>query len=142
MLEKLTQQIFFLKFRKLEHEIGCNLRFRNIPEGGCTTHSDVGNSYNFLKLYFASIGMAALFNHSNPHLYLRSKALKPSWAKISYETIKLRGYIAIFDIGENIKVVLYGNGIIISKKDGDIDTFEILRESLLGAIKSCDIATT
>jgi hypothetical protein len=106
---------------------------------GCTTHSDVGSGYKTIKLRLACAWMAALFNISNPNLKLRGNELRPRTPGKSYEKLKLHGYIAIFDLPENVKVVLYGNGFI--DKEKHIDTFEVLRGKLLKAMKSCDIVT-
>lgn len=100
-------------------------------EGGCTTHSDVGVGCTTTKLRFACIGMAAVFNLSNPNLKLKGKVFRPKMAINSYETLKLRGYVTILDIGENTEVILYGNGTT--------DTFDAVKNDLLDAIKSCEI---
>jgi hypothetical protein len=106
---------------------------------GCTTDSDVGNRDNNVKLYFESIVMAALFNLSNPNLHLEAKELRPNTSRKTYKTLRLHGYIAIFDVAENVKVVLYGNGAIVAKKDGATDTFIALKNDLLTAMQSCEI---
>jgi hypothetical protein len=108
-------------------------------EGGCVTHSDVGSGYKIIKLWFASIVMAKLFNLSNPNLNLKSSVLRPKDPGKFYETMELRGYIAIFDVEEKVKVVLYGNGAVVPKSAEDIDTFTILKNDLLKGIQSCDI---
>ncbi len=109
-------------------------------EGGCTTHSDVGNNYNKPWLYLESLSIAALINFFNPSLRLKSKMMRPKEINNNpYEALKLRGYVAIFDVGENVKVVLYANGTIIPKENGEIDTFLSLKSDLLKAIQSCDI---
>lgn len=108
-------------------------------KGGCTTHSDSGGTYKKIKFLITLSGIAALFNASNPNLRLKGTALKPQESVDPYETLKLRGYIAIFDVEENIKVVLYGNGAIIKQGGGDIDTFAIIKNDLLEAMRSCKI---
>lgn len=90
-------------------------------EGGCTTHSDIGGGYKKIKPRIISCGIAALFNSLNPNLFLRGNQLRPNTANDSYKTLKLRGYIAIFDIAENRKIVLYGNGVV--DEEMDMDTF-------------------
>lgn len=104
---------------------------------GCNTDSDVGSGYKTIKLSLACAWMAAWFNLSNPNLKLKGKELRPPTSDGSYERLKLHGYIAIFDLPDNVKVVLYGNGFIDEEKN--IDTFEVLKENLLTAMKSCEI---
>lgn len=106
---------------------------------GCTTHSDVGVGHNSLKLFFVSFFLAAMFNISNPNLNLKAKTLRPVSQKAEYKILKLKGYIAIFDIKGNIKVVFYGNGAVVHANNGKADTFEILKSDLLQAIESCEI---
>jgi hypothetical protein len=106
-------------------------------EGGCNTFSDVGGGYNNLKLRLACAWMAAWFNISNPSLKITGKELRPKIADGSYESLKLKGYIAIFDLPQKVKVVIYANGFIDEQKH--INTFNTLKESLLKAIESCEI---
>lgn len=108
-------------------------------EWGCTTDSDVGNRDNTLRLRFESVVMAALFNFSNLNLHLKGKELRPKTSRKNYETLRLHGYIAIFDVDENVKVVLYGNGALVTKKDRGTDTFAVLKNDLLQAMQTCDI---
>ena len=61
--------------------------------------------------------------------------MMPKTLTDSYESLKLRGYIAIFDVAENVDVVLYGNGAVVDERD----TFEIIKEDILSAMKSCVI---
>jgi hypothetical protein len=108
-------------------------------QGECVTHSDVGRGKKSIKFDFETDVMADLFNLSNPELKIEGKMLRSQASDQSYEILKLRGYIAIFNVEENIKVVLYGNGAIVSQKDGDIDTFEIIKGDILKAMQSCEI---
>ena len=108
-------------------------------QGGCTTHSDVGGGYNKFRLWLESLIMAALFNFTNPNLSLTSKAFYPPSAANPYETLKLRGYIAIFNLEENVKVMLYGVGAIIPTENGQTDIFLTLKDDLLKAMRSCEI---
>jgi hypothetical protein len=111
-------------------------------EGGCTTDSDVGNHDNTLRLRVESVVMAALFNSSNPNLYLKGGELRPKVSRSTYETLRLHGYIAIFNVEENVKVVLYGNGALVAEKDGKTDTFIALKNDLRKAMQSCEIVKT
>lgn len=109
----------------------------NLYKFGCTTDDDVGKGYKSLKLRLASIWMAALFNLSNHNLRLKGNELKPKTSDNLYERLKLSGYVAIFDVAENVKVVLYGNGIINEKKN--VDTLAVLKDDILKAMQSCEI---
>jgi hypothetical protein len=100
-------------------------------EFGCTTHSDVGGGRNALKLRLACMGMATVFNLSNPRLKLKEGNLRPRSSGDSYASLRLRGYMAIFNIGNNKKVVFYANGTS--------DTFATLKEDLSNALRSCEI---
>ena len=113
-----------------------------LSEFGCTTHSDVGNGHKTIKMYLASIFMTALFNFSNPNLRLKASAFRPKASESPYEILKLPGYIAIFEVEKNVKVVLYANGAIVNKKDGNTDTFLTLKNDLRKAMQSCDIEAT
>ncbi len=108
-------------------------------EFGCTTHSDEGKGFHSLKLFFASIWLAAEFNLSNPKLHLKAKALRPTSLKDEYKILKLDGYIAIFNIKENVKVVFYGNGARVHREGHVVDTFEKLKKDLLKTIESAEI---
>lgn len=110
----------------------------SLYEFGCTTHSDVGAGYNRLWLRLESIAIAALFNLENPDLKIKSSAVRPASAGLNYETLDLFGYLAVFELAENIKVVLYANGVI-NQDDEKLNTFTILKDELLKAIKSCEI---
>ncbi len=114
-------------------------------EGGCTTHSDVGSGYKKIRFRLEALAVAALFNFSNPSLRLKSSMMRPMKPVHPYEILKLRGYIAIFDIEEKIKIVLYGDGAVVPCERGDAavsaDLFEIVKKDLINAIKSCEIAT-
>lgn len=104
-------------------------------EFGCTTHSDVGDGHKTVNMYLASIFMTAMFNFSNSNLHFKPSIFRPKASSSPYEILKLPGYIAIFDIEENVKVVLYGNGAIVDQTD----TFEIIKEDIHKAMQSCEI---
>ncbi|MBI2655561.1 hypothetical protein HYX06_04015 [Candidatus Woesearchaeota archaeon] len=99
--------------------------------GDCITHSDVGDSYDSTWLWLSAVAMAVVFNMSNPSLSLRGSMLRPRTKGKSYETLRLKGYIAIFDIDNDVKVVLYGNGVA--------DTFEMIKNELYRAMELCEI---
>ncbi len=107
-------------------------------EGSCTTHSDVGNGFDSTWLKLSAFVMATAFNVSNPMINLRGESLRPQDNGKSYEKLKLKGYIAIFDVEKDVKVVLYGNGVI-ENDEVKINTFEVIKNDLLRAMKSCEI---
>ncbi len=100
-------------------------------EFGLTSHSDVGTNPKTLPLLYALYGMAALYNLANPNLSLRANNFMPKRSDTPYKILDLKGFIAIFDINPQVKVVLYGNGTD--------DTFPTIKDDLLKAIKSCEI---
>lgn len=100
-------------------------------EFGCQTHSDVGATRLSRQLVYASDGEAALYSLGNPKLHLKPKNFVPNLTDKPYEVIDLWGYIAIFDIKPNVKVVLYANGTT--------ETFPRLKEELLAFLKGCEI---
>ena len=102
---------------------------------GCNTHSDVGYGYRKIKLRIACFGMAVLFRLSNRNLKLSGYMLRPKNTIYPYLPLRLHGYIAIFDIAPNTKVVLYGNGVAHENSD----TFTVLKDRILGAMRSCEI---
>jgi hypothetical protein len=111
----------------------------DLYEGGCVTHSDVGHSPRSEKFLLETDLMADLFNLSNPKLSMKGDMLRPKASGQNYETLKLQGYIAIFNVGKGVKVVLYGNGAVINSGDREIDTFQTIKGDLLKAMQSCEI---
>ncbi len=109
-------------------------------EGGCKTHSDVGKGYSGIWLRLSAAVVAAVFNMSNPALHLRGAMLRPRCKGASYESLRLKGYVAIFDVDENVKVVLYGNGIAAGD-DTNIDTFETLKSTIRRAFEKVEIVS-
>lgn len=107
-------------------------------EGSCITHSDVGDGFDNVWLKLSAIVRATAFNIFNPALNLRGKTLRPQSKGKSYEILKLKGYIAIFDIEKDVKVVLYGNGVT-ENDNVKINTFEIIKNEILQAMKSYEI---
>jgi hypothetical protein len=109
---------------------------------GCRTHSDIGPHYNSVKLRFASKSIAALFNLSNPSLALQADAFIPKASASGYEPLDLKGYIAIVDIKPRVKAILYGNGAAVLNSSSKTDTFALLKEDILNAMKCCEIIQT
>lgn len=104
-------------------------------EFGLTTHSDVGINRKTINLLYGIYGMAALYNLANRNLNLKPDDFMSKHRTSIYETLDLKGYIAIFDVEEKVKVVLYGNGAIVDQTD----TFEIIKDDILKAMQSCEI---
>ena len=100
-------------------------------EFGCQTHSDVGATRLTRKLLYAADGEAVLYSLGNPMLHFKPKNFVPKETDKPYETIDLQGYIAIFDIKPNVKVVLYANGTK--------ETFPQLKDDLLAFLRGCKI---
>ena len=108
-------------------------------EGGFTTHSDVGLDHKTMSLRFAVHSMAALYNLANSNLVLQPDAFIPRCTDNPYERIDGKVYLGIFDIKPKVKVVLYGNGLIVPNQSSTTDTFEVLKEGFLNTMKSCEI---
>lgn len=132
----------FCEFREEDSRIVAEIKLGNysgtLYEGSCTTHSDVGNGFAKIWLKISAVVMAAAFNVFNPALNLQGKALRPSDKGRNYETLKLSGYIAIFDIEKDVKVVLYGNGVV-PNDEVKINTLEVIGNDILTAMNSCEI---
>ena len=109
-------------------------------EGGFTTHSDVGITHNTLRFRFALYGQAALYNLANANLDLEPRNFAPRASGFGYEKLGGRVYLGVFDIKPRVKVVLYGNGIVLTTGRGlRTDTFDVLRDDLIKTMKSCEI---
>lgn len=100
-------------------------------EGGCATHSDVGGGWDAARLRLACAGMAAVFDLSDPRLGLQGSHLRPKGPGGGYEPVALRGYVAVIDVGEDAKAILYANGTEA--------TFPEIRGDLLAGMRSCEI---
>ncbi len=107
-------------------------------EFSCVTHSDAGNGFARIWLKISAVVMAAALNVFSPTLNLQGKSLRPGDKGRNYETLKLSGYIAIFNIEKDVKVVLYGNGVV-PNDEVKINTLEIIRNDILAAMNSCEI---
>jgi hypothetical protein len=111
-------------------------------EFGCNTESDVGRVNKSINLFAASHFMAAMFNTINPKAGVRPSELRPKVTRKNYESLKLKGYIAIFEVKPNVKIVFYGNGALINHKNNVENTFDVLKNDLLDSIKACKIFKT
>jgi hypothetical protein len=108
-------------------------------ETGGVTHSDVGQGKRTLNSRLSPFVQAAFLNLSNRALRMKGSMLVLRTGDNPYEALQLRAYFAIFDLGDNANVILYGNGAIIQKKEGDIDTFPMIEGDLLKAMRACEI---
>lgn len=113
--------------------------FGTLYEGGFTTHSDLGLDHKTISILLAAHSMAALYNLANPNLVLKADAFIPRSADNPYEHIGGKVYLGIFDVKPKVKVVLYGNGLIVTNQSSTADTFEVLKEGFLNTMTSCEI---
>ncbi|MEK6917749.1 MAG: hypothetical protein AABW51_02270 [Nanoarchaeota archaeon] len=104
---------------------------------GGLSHSDVGNKNSNMRNKILMALMASMFNRYNSKLSLNYSNFIPKHPFSNYETVTLKGYIAIVDLDNNTKVVLYGNGTIINNKAGKkSDYSSLLKKDILTAFKS------
>ncbi len=108
-------------------------------ETGGLTHSDVGQGHKTLYGNLSPFGQAAFMNLSNKSLRIKGSMMRPRPTDIPYETLKLHAYFAIFELEDNAHVILYGNGVIVPKKEGDIDTLSFIGDDLLHAMRAVEI---
>jgi hypothetical protein len=104
---------------------------------GGLSHSDVGNRNSSIYNKTIMALMASMLNKHNPKLNLKYSNFIPRNPSKNYEMITLRGYIAIVNLDQNTKIVLYGNGAVIQDKNGKkIDYSLLLKKDILTAFKS------
>ena len=109
-------------------------------QGGGDSNTDVGNGMNKLYLSMLWAGGAYFFNQSNPKLDLTHNNFIPDWKKekrlSSYQVIHLEGYVAIIEIDDKTKAILYANGCSFTDKFGKkTDTFKKLQAELKDGLK-------
>jgi hypothetical protein len=138
-------------FIKMPHESAAkeedvqwgNYRGKLYEFRGGISHSDEGNKTSNLHNRIIMNLMAAMFNHRNTGLKLRGRNFifdDKTGFYDNYETVTLRGYIAIIDLDPATKLVLYGNGTAILNKDGsEVDYFPLIRKDILKAFRSVKI---
>jgi hypothetical protein len=105
---------------------------------GGPSHSDVGEkSTNFHNCFEMHV-MAEVINKSNPNLELEGSYFLPKDLSANYETLTLKGYIAIIELEKNVKFVLYGNAAALLNEQGQeiVDYCPLLKEDILFAFKS------
>jgi len=108
-------------------------------KAACISHSDVGQGHQRLVARLSHFVKAAFFNLSNKDLRIKAQMLVPKPINNPYETLKLHGYFAVFELGNNARIVLYANGAVVPNKDGDVDTLPIIEADLLQTLRSCEI---
>lgn len=107
---------------------------------GGLSHSDVGGGSDNLYNKIIMVLTVSMFNKVNPQLNLKMNSFIPNNFSTNYETVILKGYIAIIDLEENIKVILYGNGATLVDKGGQkIDYYPLLKQDILDAFRSVEI---
>ncbi len=109
------------------------------------SNTDVGNNYNNIYLSAIWAGGTCFYKKYDPDLVLTYKSFIPDWTDIEplspYQVIDLEGYIAILEIDERTKAILYANGARFTDKNGKIiNTFKMLDRSLLEDLKRFEIA--
>lgn len=107
---------------------------------GGQSHSDVGKKSDNLRSRILMAVSASLFNRYNPQLKLRGSNFIPKDIHSEYETVTLKGYVAIIELEENTKAVLYGNGASIHNSDGtETDYCPLLEDEILVAFRAVQI---
>ncbi len=104
---------------------------------GGPSQSDVGSKSNNLRNRILMGLMASMFNSCNPKLHLKGKNFIPKQITHEYETVILKGYVAILTLEKNIKVVLYGNGAtLLDTTASDGDYYPLLKDDIVTAFRS------
>ena len=108
---------------------------------GGPSHSDVGSRSNNSLSRRIVKGSALLLNSSNPDLDIQYTNLIPTNIHTEYETITLRGYVAIISLEKNTYVILYGNGTtLLDGKGNEVkDYTPTLKEDILSAFNAVRI---
>lgn len=116
----------------------------HLYKGNIYSDTDVGREKISLFNRLQISGLAVYFNKTNKNLYLASKNFIPNWTEenllTSYQKVQLKGYIAILNISNSIKAVLYANAARYKDRKGkEYDNFAKLDEELIRLIKAVDI---
>jgi len=104
------------------------------------SNTDVGDKANRLYLTALWAGGVYFFKKSNPHLQLNYSNFIPKWNREQrlnpYQIITLEGYVAIFEIDDKTKAILYANGCSFTDKLGKkTDTFKQLQTEFKDSLK-------
>lgn len=108
--------------------------------GGGWSHSDVGRGSHSVMQESLMAASARIFNRTSQNLHLQASNLLPYWHLFkepcdSYQKVYLKGYIAILELDDRTKAVLYTNGTIFEDKQGNkYDYFEETKEMLLNSL--------
>jgi hypothetical protein len=113
-------------------------------EGGGWSHSDVGEHARGFLLSAMMSACANIFNFSNSTLALSGKNFLPNWncdsSLNSYHNVRLLGYIAILELDEKHKAVLYANATQFTDKHNKrYDYFGKLRPELKRILQTLEI---
>lgn len=108
---------------------------------GGPSHSDVGSRSKNLRNRITTALMSSMFNNSNPSLKLDGSHFLPVNIETEYETVLLKGYIAILELEKDTKIVFYGNGASLLDKEGKEikDYTSALKQDILTAFRSVKI---
>lgn len=107
---------------------------------GSPSHSDVGSRSNNNLVRIIMALMASMFNKNNRQLSLKSSNFIPTDLSANYETVTLKGYIAIIELANNTKVVLYGNGAIVNGgTKEEVNHYLLLKQDILTAFKAVKV---
>ena len=105
---------------------------------GGPSHSDVGRKVHNLHTKILMALTGSMFDEYNKKLNLTENNFTPSDTSTDYETVILKGYVAIIELEKNTKVVLYGNGteLLDQYSNEAKDYTPLLKEDILRAFKS------
>ncbi len=106
------------------------------------SNSDVGNkpSKLFVPIIFSIFSNMLMISNPNLHLKHKNFLPKPPEFLTPYQKIYLKGYVAIVELENHTKAVLYINGASFKDKTGkDYDNFEKLKTSFLNLLTSIKI---
>lgn len=105
------------------------------------SHSDVGSKCDNVHNRILMSLMASMFDKSNPAINLSGKNFIPKDIHTEYETVILKGYIAIVSLEKNISLVLYGNSAALLDQNQEevVDYTPLLKKDILEAFQEAVI---
>ncbi|KKT81933.1 MAG: hypothetical protein A3B99_04615 [Candidatus Yanofskybacteria bacterium RIFCSPHIGHO2_02_FULL_44_12b] len=108
------------------------------------SHSDVGKNVSNLQNKILMALTGSMFDEYNKRLHLKGSNFIPKDIRTDYETVILKGYIAVVELEKNVKVVLYGNGAeLLDRYSNEAkDYTPLLKEDILMAFKAVVINKT
>ena len=108
--------------------------------GGGISHSEIGPKRPSLLLRLQMAFVATVYNVVNSGLHLRADNFLPQSAARPYESVYLKGYIAILQIDPDVQAVLYGNAAVYKDDAGqERDTYEMLKDEILDVLKGVEV---